>query len=845
MRGPLRLLLIGVVALVVLAGVGVAALFLFFPPERVRALVLAEAEKASGYELTLGDARLAWSAGGVVIRLRELAARSADRTQEIAAPAVDLQVELWPLLRRVVTIRRLEVTGLDLHLLPPAAGLPPTGTPPTGTPHAGTPPAVTSPAPSAAEAAGVLTIPVLRITGGRLVQESPDGVNRADGFTLDGRFSARGAVRTFEGQGTAASFVLSPARGGETRLTAVTLAGRFDGQGTAGTFRGDIAADSLRLLLPGASGKPPLRLAWPGPRSRVEVALELGSAPSARTGVNGRLGPLPFSGEIESRPAAGTTRWTSRGHLDLSAVALDSLKALLPAEALEPLRVYALGGRLEATSVTFATRPAGDTLDYRLATRITGITAALPEKGRVIDDGAVDLTAHTGGLSVSGRLQSGSSRLDIDATAGAGERAPWQAHVTLRGPAAEALRFLPPEGAPSVTAGRLDLDLRLTGRVGDTALPAAAGRVELLGVAGTHPALAVPLSAFDLRASFSGDRAVIESGQLTAGKSRARFSGTVQNLAKPVARLDIDAGDVVLDELFPEPAAASAPAPASARGGGGAPPPAVPISGRVRIARLIRQKLTLSDLTADYDMGPAGMRMQNVSAAAYGGRVSGDLTLKPKGAEALDYSGRLEVADARLGELLGAVSKIRGLDGRIETTMTLSGQNGPAVNPLMALSLDARALVIEGALVNLPAVRKIAEALSFQNAASDAFPFQSLRSRFRVTNGFVTFDSCTVRQAGADWTLGGRIGLDGTLDLPMTAQLSTAQFQPGSELRKVADLLAGPEGRIPVALRLTGTLTDPKVSVDLDPLLRQVRDKAKGAAAEELKKRIGGLFKKP
>ena len=237
--------------------------------------------------------------------------------------------------------------------------------------------------------------------------------------------------------------------------------------------------------------------------------------------------------------------------------------------------------------------------------------------------------------------------------------------------------------------------------------------------------------------------------------------------------------------------------------------------------------------------------MKNLAATAWGGRVTGNLTLKPTGAEALDYSGNFEIADAQLSELLTALTKIRGLDGRIQTSLTLAGRNGPSVNPLMALTLDAKALVLEGALANIPALRKVAEALSFSNAAPASFPFKTVKSRFKVVNGFVNFDSCLVSQPAADWTLGGKIGLDGSLDVPIRARLAASLFKTGSELRQVADLLAGPDGRLPITLTLTGTLTNPQVAVDAEPLLKQARDKAKGALGDELKKRIGGLFKKP
>ena len=442
---------------------------------------------------------------------------------------------------------------------------------------------------------------------------------------------------------------------------------------------------------------------------------------------------------------------------------------------------------------------------------------------------------------MSGHLRSGGSNLQLTGAAGTGERAAWQASVQLKGPAAEALRFMPPEGAPQVTAGSLDLDVTVSGHLGDTAPPAASGRLALEGVAFRHASLAVPVSRLDLKTTFAGDRAVIESGHVTAGKSSAAFKGDVSDFKHPHARLDVTAGTVDLDELFPAPVK-GAPAPPAAAA---APPAAVPVSGRITIEKLVREKTVLTNAAADYAITAGGMEMKNLVATAWGGRISGDVTLKPAGAQALDYNGHFDIADARLSEMLTALTKIQGLDGKIETSVTLSGRNGPSVNPLMALTLDAKALVLEGALANVPAVARIAEALSFNTAAATAFPFKTLKSRFKVANGFVDFDSCLVTQPNAEWSLSGKIGLDGSLDVPIHARLAASSFAAGSELRKVADLLAGADGRLPIALTLKGTLTAPQVAVDLEPLLKEARDKAKGALGDELKKRIGGLFKKP
>ncbi|TPW13024.1 MAG: hypothetical protein FD129_1353 [bacterium] len=109
---------------------------------------------------------------------------------------------------------------------------------------------------------------------------------------------------------------------------------------------------------------------------------------------------------------------------------------------------------------------------------------------------------------------------------------------------------------------------------------------------------------------------------------------------------------------------------------------------------------------------------------------------------------------------------------------------------------------------------------------------------------FATLDTFRLSASDADWTVGGRIGLDGRLDCPVTARIPTSQFAAGSDLATAAALVAGPDGRIEVGLKLGGTLTSPTVDVDLAPLFEAARKKGTESLENELKKRLGDLLKR-
>ena len=261
---------------------------------------------------------------------------------------MELRVALIPLLSQRVEIGRLKIDGLSATLRPA------TSTPPSK-PAGGD-------SPAASNSAGALLIPHLELTEARVVMTGPDGTNTLSGLELTGAFRQSGATGHFEGDARAAALEMVSARdAGRTTLATLSARLTFDGGAAGGTLAGDAAADSLILLLAPAPGatQPARPLRLPGPRAKFEATLHFGAAPDAQIRLaDGRLGPLPFSGTVRSHQVVPTPDWKSAGDITLAAISLDSLKTLLPAEALAPLKAYALGGRCEGARSISKAAPA-------------------------------------------------------------------------------------------------------------------------------------------------------------------------------------------------------------------------------------------------------------------------------------------------------------------------------------------------------------------------------------------------------------------------------------------------------------------------------------------------------
>jgi hypothetical protein len=781
-RRPLAVLLTLVAALAAIA----LLVVVFFPADRLRGELERQVARATGYAVRIESLGLRLSGFGLGLAAGGVTATAPDSSQRYEIPELRLRVKLLPLLRRQVEATGLEANGLVVTLRP-GTGRPDSD---TGSAEGGE-----------AGAGAALFLPDVRVRDGRLVQEGAAGTTRLFGVSLDGSY-------------------------------------RADAGG--GLVSGTMRADST-LFAPRATPDQPLRL--PAIDAKFESRIS-GRPMTVATTIDGRLGPVPMTGTVESREEAAG--WRNDGTFTMADTDAAALLPLLPPESAAGLSRYALGGRLENGRLTFAGAPGAAELDYRFTGTLAGLTASLPDKGRVIDSGSASLDVRPDDATLEGALRSGNARLDLVARIRNFAAPTWTATLELVGPAVEALRFAPPHPDLTVRSGSVDARIEASGRVGAPGLPEASGTVRLSEVALSHPAIAVPVDRFDARVTLAGTRLDLADAYVKAGQSEAWFDGGIADWKRPELQVTVQARTLHLDELFPETGSEPAAGTASAGGRAAAQPtPAPPVRGRITIDRLVREDLVLTEVSSNFEADAAGMRLTDLDAKSYGGRVRGDLTLKPEGNAVLDYSGHLTVDDMRAEDLLAAWTPIRGIEGRLDTDLVLSGRNGPGIDAFSVLTLIGKGLVFEGQLVNIPALRKVSEALQFEAGTADRIPFKTLRHSVRIENGFAQLDTLRVSQVNADWTVGGRIGLDGRLDCPVTARLAPTLFRPGSDLAKVADLVAGPDGRVEIGLKLGGTLTSPTVSVDLDPLLKRAREKGKDALEDEVKKRLGDLLRRP
>jgi AsmA-like C-terminal region len=118
--------------------------------------------------------------------------------------------------------------------------------------------------------------------------------------------------------------------------------------------------------------------------------------------------------------------------------------------------------------------------------------------------------------------------------------------------------------------------------------------------------------------------------------------------------------------------------------------------------------------------------------------------------------------------------------------------------------------------------------------------FDQLDHSFRVSQGQYLIEDLTLEGPDTDWTGGGWVGLDGTIDVDLGVKLP-AGFTPDlGQWSFLAEGLRDEEQRVNLALHLTGQSAQPQVGLKLGG----GKDSEAPNAADALKKGLGGFLDK-
>jgi hypothetical protein len=190
----------------------------------------------------------------------------------------------------------------------------------------------------------------------------------------------------------------------------------------------------------------------------------------------------------------------------------------------------------------------------------------------------------------------------------------------------------------------------------------------------------------------------------------------------------------------------------------------------------------------------------------------------------------------RMDEALASLDKPSGyLSGELSAELAFQGDGRSWPDIRNTLDGNGKFSLVKGGLANSPYSQALATILDIPEL--NDLKFDELAGSVKISNGKIAL-LCTMSSPALDLQSNGSAGLDGSLDLPLTIQLSHENSQRLLEKSKYADYLADESGRTTLNLKFTGTVGQPQLALDRSGTGRQVKEVLEKKAGEELSRAI-------
>ncbi|MBS0170547.1 MAG: AsmA family protein [Nitrospira sp.] len=254
----------------------------------------------------------------------------------------------------------------------------------------------------------------------------------------------------------------------------------------------------------------------------------------------------------------------------------------------------------------------------------------------------------------------------------------------------------------------------------------------------------------------------------------------------------------------------------------------------------LKKPVEIKDLQVAAEMKGQEVRLTTLALQLFGGllRTQGALSL---GTPTPPFSGTASLQGLQLGPALQAVGTDQvSMSGTANADLTLSGRGFTHPDLVKALAGTGHVTVRDGRIEGINLLQQASMLLKVVGVQLDnvkATAFSTIESDVAMKQGLVAVQRLLIDSHDFQATGAGTIGLDQSLDMKLTLNLSQALSQKiaaGSPIARVA--LTG--GRLSLPLLITGSTQAPSYGLDTKmfagKVTEQVKEKVKGAVGDLL-----------
>lgn len=318
----------------------------------------------------------------------------------------------------------------------------------------------------------------------------------------------------------------------------------------------------------------------------------------------------------------------------------------------------------------------------------------------------------------------------------------------------------------------------------------------------------------DMEGALDGDRLDITRIALRGKSSQIGGKGTLSSLARFEGSIEAKADSLDLDELMGVASAFTSTASNATQTRG----PGMPMRLTVELSAKRGQFATysFSDLSTTIALGTGAVALTPLAVRAFGGQFKGRLDVDTRAnAPQLRLTGRVDGLD--VAPLMKANGTGGGITGTLGGTVTLSATGTDATTVLQTARGTITAAIVNGTIEHLDLVRTVVLAFGKPSGVppeGSGSAFTRLGGTFALANRTLTSNDLSL--ASRDFDVNGRATLQlstGALnahgDVALSPELTA---QAGTDLRRYAQQ----DGRVIVPAIVSGTITQPQMTVDIE-----------------------------
>jgi uncharacterized protein involved in outer membrane biogenesis len=333
---------------------------------------------------------------------------------------------------------------------------------------------------------------------------------------------------------------------------------------------------------------------------------------------------------------------------------------------------------------------------------------------------------------------------------------------------------------------------------------------------------------FDGSGNISQQNLDIDIG-VTLDEEQVQIKGDIKNYAKsPNANLDISSKSLNIDKLLSMAGAlpkSQSPKPAAKKQGTAIAdtlPPGLVAKGTVKVDKAMYKGLTANDFALVFNIDKGILTVSELSANAYGGKLDSTVNADLNKPDPV-YDGKLSLDSMQADGLTASlIQKAAGmLTGSLQSSVNFSGAGTTWDKIKNVLTADGTFSLEKGGITGIPASTAVANLLGLPELNN--ISYENISGTFKIVEGGKVQLNTQMKGNDISADADGIIGLDGSLEMPVTLHLSPALAEKLKSRASFTQYLADEEGGSTLNLKLAGTVTSPKPTLDMKGVQDQLQ----------------------